>query len=175
MVQQVAQLAGQAAQIESSMEKLIEETCTALDEHWSEQLAAQTKRVADFESAMVNSADATSATLKQQFNQAAVEQNTQLRHLVAQTNDLDLKLGDLKTHLAEQLGQIEEHHTSAAERCDGQDARMDKLDADLQSAAVEPLEALGERVAQSQADHEARFEELSSLLKIGRASCRERV
>ena len=167
MVQQVAQLAGQAAQIESSMEKLIEETCTALDEHWSEQLAAQTKRVADFESAMVNSADATSATLKQQFNQAAVEQNTQLRHLVAQTNDLDLKLGDLKTHLAEQLGQIEEHHTSAAERCDGQDARMDKLDADLQSAALEPLEALGERVAQSQTEYEARFEELSSLLSKG--------
>jgi chromosome segregation ATPase len=164
MAQQVAQLAGQSAQLEADVGKLVEETCAALDEHWSGRMSEQVQRIADFESAIVKNSDASAAGLKQQFNQVAAEQNTQLRHLVSQANDLDLKIEDLKTSVEGEWANMEEKRQAAAVKSEEMESLLGKLESGMQTTVLETLGGLNAQMIENETEHDARLGELEGLV-----------
>lgn len=164
MAQQVAQLAGQSAQLEADVGKLVEGTCAALDEHWSGRLSEQTQRIAEFESAIVKSADTSAADLKQHVNQVVGEQSAQLRHLVSQTNDFDLKIGDLKASVEGEWASVEEKRATATESAAEVEARVGQLETNLQTAVMEMIGGLSAQVNDNQTEQDARLGELEGLV-----------
>lgn len=164
IAQQVGDLAGQSAQLESDVSKLVEETCAALDEHWSGRLSEQIKRIADFESAIVKASDTTAAGLKQQISQVTAEQNTQLRHLVSQATDFDHKIDNLKSSVEGKWTVIEAQRQAAASNLEAMDSRLAQLQSDLQTTVMETLGGLSAKITENETEHDARLGELEGLV-----------
>lgn len=163
--QQASQLAGQSAQLEADVGKLVEETCAALDEHWSGRMSDQMQRIAEFESAIVKSSDTMAAGLKQQISQVTAEQNTQLRHLVSQASDFDRQIEDLKTSVEGEWTVSEEKRQAAAAMSAEMDSRLAQLQSDVQTSVMETLSGLSSELSENQTEHGARLGQLEELVK----------
>lgn len=164
IAQNVGQLTRQSAQLEADVGKLVEDTCAALDEHWSSRISEQMQRIADFESAIVQTSDTAAAGLKQHVNQVTAEQNSQLRHLVSQASDFDLKIDDLKTSVEEEWTAMEEKRQAAVAKSNEMESLLAQLQSELQTTVMETLGGLSSQVTDNKTEHNARVDELARLV-----------
>jgi chromosome segregation ATPase len=177
-----------SVKLEKSVEKLVEDTCSALDEHWTDRLSEQTQRIADFESAVVSSVDATAENLKQQFDSAHAQQQARHDALASRATDLiEAVFPELQQRLADHTSQCDARYSSlqaeAAATTDrlsssvqqlsaqqqefaaAQESQMNVLDQKIQESIQVTGAEAAKQIADSRSEHEARTREISQLLE----------
>eukprot|EP01050_Picozoa_sp_SAG11_P013320 SAG11_NODE_1545_length_4715_cov_3.192158_2_plen_1023_part_00 len=102
--------------LESDIEKVVEHTCTALDEHWTGTLSQQNGRIADFEAAIVLSVDKVSSGLKDELTEAESERLQRSNTVDERLSTMGLSLAGLQTQL--------EHFTVLDSTCNQLDDRV---------------------------------------------------
>ena len=149
--------------LESSLEKLVEDTCSALDEHWSARLSEQTQRIADFESAAAKGAESSSATIRQQFDSLDTKLKKQLVE-TAQVSaghvaELEARFTAANDQVAASMSQLRKQE---AEKEAAHNAQFVELNVKLQSALSDSEMALREQITRAHAEHFAQLDELET-------------